>query len=82
MADCESDSDCGDPAEILANPYLAQECRSSLVCLTGKFSGEPCLVDSHCCPEDQILDCEHKCHGMHAGVCAERAGRVQERERE
>ena len=63
MDDCQTDSDCGDPDEIEENPNLSQRCRATLVCLTGEFSGEPCVVDSHCCPKGQILDCEHKCHG-------------------
>lgn len=61
--DCASDSDCGDVAEIEVNPLLAQKCRPTLVCLTGDYAGEGCLLDSHCCEKGQLTDCEHKCHG-------------------
>ena len=61
--DCESDSDCGISDEISADPFLQQKCRSTLVCLTGNYAGEACLIDKHCCPKANLEDCPHKCHG-------------------
>jgi hypothetical protein len=56
--DCFTDAQCGD----------AQKCKTSRVCLTGNYNGEPCSTDMNCC-KDQTTTCKHKCHGGWPKLC-------------